>query len=153
MSPVKPVPDGYQTLTPALNLKGADQAIEFYKKAFGAEERFRMPGPGGVVMHAELQIGSSVVMLSEAMQDPPTVGSIFMYVPDADAAFDRAVKAGAKVKMPMQDMFWGDRFGKVTDPNGIGWGIATHKEDLSPAEMDQRMKAAMAAMAAQGGPK
>jgi len=143
MSQVKAIPDGYHTLTPFLTLKDAGRAIEFYKKAFGAEERVRMPGPNGVVMHAELKIGDSVLMLSEALQDPPTVGGVFMYVNDVDAAFDRALKAGAIVKTPLADMFWGDRFGRLTDAWGISWGLATHKEDVSPAEMDKRMKAEM----------
>jgi PhnB protein len=142
MAQVKAIPDGYHALTPFLTLKDAARAIEFYKQAFGAEERMRMPGPGGVVMHAELKIGDSVLMLSESVQDPPTVGGVFMYVNDVDAVFARAVKAGAIVKTPVADMFWGDRFGRVTDAWGISWAIATHKEDVSPAEMDKRMKAA-----------
>ena len=149
MSQVKPIPDGYHTLTPYLTLKGAAQAIDFYKKAFGAEEKMRMPGPGGAVMHAELRIGDSMLMLSEAIQDPPSASSLFVYVADVDAAFARATAAGCTVNMPLADQFWGDRFGKLVDPFGIRWAMATHKEDVPPAEMQQRAKAAMAQMAGQ----
>ena len=127
-----------------LNLKDCDKAIEFYKKAFGAEEKSRMPGPDGKIMHAELQIGDSRIMMSEAMQMPATQSSIWLYVPDCDALFKRAVAAGAQVKMPLMDMFWGDRFGNVTDGFGNTWGIATHKEDVPPQEMEKRAKEAMA---------
>ena len=140
---VDPVPEGYHTVTPFLTLKDAAGAIDFYKKAFGAQERFRMPTPDGKVAHAELQIGDSVVMLSEALQEPVTSASIYLYVPNADATFDRAVKAGAQSTMPLTDMFWGDRFGRVTDPFGVRWGIATHKEDLSPDEIGRRAAQAM----------
>ena len=140
---VNPVPEGYHTVTPFLTLKDAAGAIDFYKKAFGAQERFRMPTPDGKVAHAELQIGDSVVMLSEALQEPVTSASIYLYVPNADATFDRAVKAGAQSTMLLTDMFWGDRFGRVTDPFGVRWGIATHKEDLSPEEIGRRAAQAM----------
>jgi PhnB protein len=146
MAKVKAVPEGYHTITPFLTLKGADKAIEFYKQAFGCEERFRMPGPGGAVMHAEMQLGDSILMLSEAMQDPPTVGGIFIYTQDVDALYNRAIKAGCKSKMPVENQFWGDRFGKVVDPFGITWSMATHVEDVAPEEMEKRMKAAMANM-------
>src|SRR6266436_5953012 len=118
---VKPIPDGYHSLTPYLNVKNAVEAIGFYKAAFGAEEIFRMPGPGGAIMHAELRIGDSMLMMSEALQQPPSTAVVFLYVTDADAVFARAVKAGATVKTALQDMFWGDRFGSVTDPFGITW--------------------------------
>lgn len=146
MSKVKPVPEGYHTLTPFLNLKGADKAIEFFKRAFGATERGRMAGPDGAIMHAEIQIGDSIVMLSEAAMRPPMPASLFIYVPDADAAFARAVAAGAAVVMPLADQFWGDRFGTVSDAYGNTWSIATHIEDVPPEEMGKRAQAAMAAM-------
>ena len=149
MANVKPIPDGYHTLTPYLNIKGAAQAIEFYKKAFGAEEKVRMPGPGGAVMHAELRIGDSMLMLSEAMWDPPSQASLFVYVADVDAAFARATAAGCTVGMPLSDQFWGDRFGKLVDPFGIRWAMATHKEDVPPEEMAKRAKVAMEQMAQQ----
>jgi len=138
MSNVKPIPEGYHTVTPFLVLKDAHRAIEFYKRAFGAEERFRMPTPDGKVAHAELQIGDSVVMLSEAIQEPVTSASMYLYVPNVDAVCQRAVAAGAEAAMPPTDMFWGDRFGRVVDPFGVRWGIATHKEDLSPQEIGRR---------------
>ena len=138
MSSVKPVPEGYHTVTPFLVLKDAHRAIEFYKRAFGAEERFRMPTPDGKVAHAELQIGDSVVMLSEAIQEPATSASMYLYVPNVDAVCQRAVAAGAEAAMPPTDMFWGDRFGRVVDPFGVRWGIATHNEDLSPQEIGRR---------------
>lgn len=147
MPKAKAVPQGYHTITPFLNLKQADQAIAFYKKALGAEEKSRMPGPDGKVMHAELQIGDSIIMLSEAMREPPSQSSLHIYVADADALFQRAIAAGAKVKMPIDDMFWGDRYGMVTDPYGISWGIATHKEDVTPEEMRTRVAAEMAKLA------
>ena len=153
---VKPIPDGYRTVTPYLTLQDAARAIEFYKRAFGAHETGRMTGPDGKsVMHAELRIGDSLVMLSDEFPEmgarsPQSLGgttaSIFLYVPDVDAAFKRAVDAGARAIMPPADMFWGDRFGKLVDPFGHEWAMATHKEDLSPEEIRQRGAAAMAAM-------
>ena len=150
-NPVKPVPDGYRTVTPHLIVKGAAQAIEFYKKAFGAEELARMPGPKGSVMHAEIQIGDSRIMLNDEFPDygkmgPASIGgtpiTIHLYVNDVDALFDRAVTAGATARMPVADMFWGDRYGQLEDPFGHHWSIATHKEDVSPEECMRRMKAA-----------
>ncbi|MFQ5694656.1 MAG: VOC family protein [Terriglobia bacterium] len=153
----KPIPEGYHTLTPYLVIKGAAQAIDFYKKAFGAEELFRMPGPDGkTVMHAEIKIGDSIVMLSEEFpgQGPPspeslggTPASILIYHEDVDAAFDRAVKAGSKSEMEPQDMFWGDRWGKLKDPFGHSWQVATHKEDLTPEEIGKRAEQFFASMA------
>ncbi|HZI94659.1 MAG TPA: VOC family protein [Patescibacteria group bacterium] len=149
--PGKPVPDGFHTVTPHLTMKNAGEAIEFYRKAFGAEEIARMPGPGGSVMHAEIRIGDSPIMLNDEFPEhgargPKTIGgtpvSIHLYVNDVDALFDRAVKAGAKVTMPIADMFWGDRFGKLEDPFGHQWSLATHKEDVTPEECMQRAKAA-----------
>lgn len=147
---VKPVPDGYHTAIPYLVVRGASDAIAYYTSAFGATERYRMPGPGGAVMHAEIQIGDSVVMLCDenpgmGSVSPATLNgttvSVFLYVPDVDAVFAQAVAAGATAVMPPTDMFWGDRFGKLKDPFGHEWGIATHIEDVSPEEMEKRMAA------------
>ena len=152
----KPVPDGYRTVTPYLSVDNAAEAIEFYKRAFGAKESVRMDAPGGTIGHAELEIGDSRVMLSDPfpqsqVQPPKTVGgttaSVFLYVEDVDAAFQRAVDAGATVEMALEDMFWGDRFGTVSDPFGHVWSMASHVEDLTPEEIEERGKAAMAAMA------
>ena len=150
MSPVKPVPDGYHTVTPYLVVRGAAAALEFYAKAFGAREVFRMAGPGGSVPHAEMKIGDSVVMIGDecpamGATAPPTLGgsavSLLLYVPDVDASVARAAAAGCTVQMPPTDMFWGDRYGKLQDPFGHVWGIATHKEDVSPEEMARRAAA------------
>jgi PhnB protein len=152
---VEPVPEGYHTLTPYLAVENAADAIEYYKKAFGAEEKFRMDAPGGKIGHAELQIGDSHVMLSDPFPQSSaktpteigaTTGSIFMYVEDVDAVVKQAVDAGATVTMEVADQFWGDRFGTITDPFGHIWAIATHIEDVPPEEMAERAKAAMAAM-------
>jgi len=147
---VSPIPSGYHTATPYLVLKNAATAVEFYKQAFGARELFRMPKPDGTIMHGEIQIGDSRFMLADeaAMNrgnSPQSLNgtpvSIYLYVEDADAVFKQAVAAGAKAFLPVQDMFWGDRYGRLTDPFGHEWHIATHKEDLSPAEMEQRASA------------
>jgi len=149
-SNVKPIPDGFHTATPYLTVKGAAAAIEFYKRAFGARERFQMPGPDGKIMHAEITIGNSHIMLadecaSSGSQAPQTLNGtatgIFLYVEDVDTTFKQAIKAGAKETMPVQDMFWGDRFGKLTDPFGHKWMLATHIEDVTHAEMEKRMGA------------
>jgi PhnB protein len=154
---VKPIPEGYNTLTPYLAVDDAAKAIEFYGRAFGAKERYRMPGPGGTIAHAEIQIGNSVIMLSDpfpqATAKPPsqlggTTNGLFMYVEDVDAAFKRAIDAGASETMPPADQFWGDRFGTVTDPFGHAWQLATHVEDVPPEEMARRGEEALAAMAA-----
>ena len=152
----KPVPDGYHTVTPYLTVRGAAEAIAFYTRAFGAQEIERMPGPDGKsLMHAEVRIGDSVVMLSDEFPQtgclsPQSLGGVtsyvFLYVPDVDAVFRRAVEAGARVTMPLTDMFWGDRFGKVADPFGHEWGMATHQEDVSPEEIQKRAAAAMSQM-------
>lgn len=153
---VKPVPEGYHTVTPYLTLNDAAGAIDFYKRAFGATENMRMNGPGGKIGHAELRVGDSVIMLSDEMpgqssKSPKSLGGttagIFLYVEDVDALYNRAVSAGAKGSMPPADMFWGDRFGTVTDPYGHVWSMATHKEDVAPEEMEKRGKEAMAQMA------
>ena len=139
---VKPVPSVYHSVTPALNHPDAAKTIEFCKKAFGAKERMRMPGPGGKIMHAEIQIGDSIIMLNDAIQEPAQPAGLFLYVSDVDRTVGKAVKAGATVLMPVQDMFWGDRFGRVEDPSGNRWGIATHREDVPPKEMKKRAAAA-----------
>lgn len=145
----KAIPDGYYTVTPHLVVKDAGGAIEFYKKAFGAEEVFRMPGPGGKVMHAELKIGNSHVMINDEMPDygalgPQSIGgtpvTLHLYVNDVDSTFKRAISAGAKEEMAVADMFWGDRYGKLVDPFGHKWSVATHKEDVSPEECARRME-------------
>lgn len=155
-SKVKPVPEGYHTVTPYLCIRGAEKALDFYARAFGAKEKVRMPGPDGKVMHAEILIGDSMVMLGEEnpqqnAKSPAAFGgtpvSIMLYVPDVDAVFKKATAAGAKADAPPADMFWGDRYGKLTDPFGHSWGIATHVEDVTPEEMKKRM----AAMAPAGG--
>ncbi len=143
MAEVKAIPDGYRTVTPFLNVDGANEAIAFYKKAFGAEEKFRMPTPDGKIMHAELKIGDSMLMVSDAMMNPATSSSIHLFVADADSAWARATEAGAKVVMPIADMFWGDRYGVLSDKWGNRWAIATHKEDLSDAERGKRAAEAM----------
>ena len=153
---VKPIPDGYHTLTPFLTVRDAARAIEFYKQAFGAVERGpAMKGPDGKIMHAELLIGDSIIMLSDEFPQmgavsPETIGGsgmgLHIYLDGVDAAFDRAVKAGAQVEMPVMDQFWGDRFGKLKDPFGHNWSVATHTKDLSMDEMKQGMDDAMAQM-------
>jgi len=149
MSAVKPVPQGFHTATPHLVIRGAADALTFYTKALGAEERFRMPGPDGKIVHAEIQIGDSILMIGEEAPQmgavsPKQLGgspvTIMLYVNDVDTWFNRATKAGCEAKMPPADMFWGDRYCKVTDPFGHNWAIATHKEDVSPEEMERRMK-------------
>ena len=145
----KAIPEGYYTVTPHLVVKDAGGAIEFYKKAFGAEEVFRMPGPGGKVMHAEVKIGNSHVMINDEMPDygalgPQSIGgtpvTLHLYVNDVDSTFKRAIAAGGKEEMAVADMFWGDRYGKLVDPYGHKWSVATHKEDVSPEECARRME-------------
>ena len=153
---VQAVPAGYHTVTPYLTVNDGAGALEFYKRAFGARETERMPGPGGKLMHAELRIGDSVVMLSDEFPGMSTckapkslggtTGSIFLYLPDVDPAFRKAVDAGCKVLMPLTNMFWGDRFGKLEDPFGNQWTMATHVEDVTPDEMRRRAADAMARM-------
>jgi PhnB protein len=152
---VQPVPEGYQTVTPYLAVEDAAKAIEFYTKAFGAKERVRMDTPDGKIGHAELEIGDSLVMLSDpfpqASTKPPkelggTSASVFLYVEDVDALTKQAIDAGATTTMEVADQFWGDRMGSITDPFGHSWSIATHVEDVAPEEMAARAKEAMAAM-------
>jgi len=145
---VKPIPKGYQTVTPVLMVHDAARLIEFYKEAFGAQERYRMETPDGkLIAHAELKIGDSVFMLSDEMpgQDygsPLTLGGtpvgFYVYVEDVDSAFDRAIAAGATIKRPVEDKFWGDRTGDVIDPSGYIWTLATHVEDVRPDELARR---------------
>ncbi|HYO65907.1 MAG TPA: VOC family protein [Archangium sp.] len=151
----QPIPKGYHIVTPSLVVRGAKEAIEFYKKAFGAKEVGKaMTTPDGKILHGEFRIGDSIVMYSDEFPDmgsrsPLSVGgvssSLLIYTRDADALFNQAVASGAKVAMPVGDMFWGDRYGIVTDPFGHQWQIATHKEDLTPKEMARRAQAAMSA--------
>jgi PhnB protein len=147
---VKPIPDGYHTVTPYLIVRGAAAAIEFYKKAFAATELFRMDGPGGKIGHAELRIGDSPIMLADehpemGAKSPQSFGgspiSIMLYVEDVDAVVGRAVAAGAKVTRPIEDKFYGDRSGGLEDPFGHSWHVSTHKEDVSKEEMDRRAAA------------
>jgi PhnB protein len=152
---VKPIPEGYHSLNPYLSVNDAAAAIEYYSEVFGAKERMRMDGPDGLIGHAELQIGDSVLMLADpnpqSSSKPPkelggTTSGLLLYVEDVDAVVAKATEKGATVTMPVEDMFWGDRFGQVTDPFGHSWQIATHKEDLTEQEMAERAKAAMAEM-------
>jgi PhnB protein len=152
----QPVPEGYNTVTPYLAVEDAAAAIDFYRRAFGATERVRMPGPDGKVMHAELEIGDSLVMLSDpfpqASTTPPkelggSSASVFLYVEDTDALYRQAVDAGGTSLMEPDDMFWGDRFASLQDPFGHTWTIATHVEDVSPEELERRSQEWFAAMA------
>jgi len=149
--PVKPIPEGYHSITPYLIVRGAAEAIEFYKKAFGATELFRFPAPGGRIGHAEIKIGDSPIMLADELTEmgyhgPESLGgspvSIMLYVDDVDTVFNRAVEAGASVKEALQDKFYGDRTATLTDPFGHRWHVSTHKEDVSMQELERRAKAA-----------
>jgi PhnB protein len=159
----KAVPDGFQTVNAHIVQQDCVKAIEFYKKAFGAKPGLIMPGPGGKTVHAEVRIGASRLMMSDEMppmgmpgvyKAPATVGlntgALFLYVANVDKWFNRAVEAGCTVRSPLTDMFWGDRFGQVIDPVGHTWGMATHFEDVSVAEMKRRQQAFFAQMAAGG---
>jgi len=148
-----PIPPGFHTVTPYLIVRDSKKAIDFYKKAFGAEEILIMPGPNGKVMHAEIKIGDSVVFMCDEMPERDHLGpesrggatcSLMLYVKDVDTAFDKAVKAGCAVKMPLANQFWGDRFGVLTDPFGHVWSLATHVEDVKPEDMKKRMETACA---------
>jgi PhnB protein len=149
---VKPIPDGYHTVTPYLIVNDAVAAMEFYKQAFGAEELLRLEMPGGTIGHAEIKIGDSVIMLADECPEmgatsPKSLGgsagSIMLYVEDVDASFERAVAAGGITKRPLTDQFYGDRSGTLEDPFGHGWTIATHIEDVSPEEIDRRFEEMM----------
>jgi len=152
---VQAIPPGFHSVTPGLTCKNAAQAIDLYKKAFGATERSRMAGPNGKIMHAELQIGDSRIFLADEFpgmsaappQGAPPSQALYLYVEDVDSVFKQAVAAGCQEGMPITDMFWGDRFGKVIDPFGHHWNLATHIEDVAPAEMKRRSDEWMAQMA------
>jgi PhnB protein len=157
---VKPIPQGYHSVTPYLTLSDAARAIDFYKRAFNAQEVMRMAGPNGKVGHAELRIGDSVIMLGDEMPGTSTrspqslggtTGGVFLYVENVDAVFQQAVSAGAQVESPLADMFWGDRYGRLKDPFGHSWSVATHIEDVAPEEMSKRMQEAMANMSRRTG--
>ena len=148
---VKPVPDGMHTVTPHLICAGAADAIEFYKKAFNAVELGRVPGPQGKLLHAMIRIGDSAVMLVDEFQDWGSIGpkslkgspvTIHLYTEDADALFKQAVAAGAKITMPLDDTFWGDRYGKLEDPFGHHWSVATHVRDVKPEELQEAARKA-----------
>lgn len=148
----KPIPDGFFAVTPQLTVRGVDAAVDFYTTALGATRVFTIPGPDGKSIHAEIKVGDSVIMLDEenvqqGMKSPLTLGgspaSLMVYVPDADAAFNGLTAAGAKVAMPLEDVFWGDRYGEIVDPFGHRWAVATHLEDLTPEQMKQRGELAM----------
>lgn len=158
MAAVRAVPDGYSTVTPYLVIKGVAAALDWYRKAFGAQELARAPGPDGRIMHAEMRVGETVVMMcdefpemSSTWRSPATLGgttaAMWVYVEDCDALHQNAVDAGAKSDSAPADMFWGDRLGRLTDPFGHSWMIATHKEDVTPEEMDRRQKEYMTKMA------
>ncbi len=143
------IPEGYHTVTTSLTIKGAAEALEFYKKAFGATEDYRLENPDGTIVHAEFRIGDSVIMLSDEFPEwgslsPQTVGgcpiTLIVYVPDVDAAIAKAIEAGAKELTPICDQFWGDRMGCVTDPYGFKWTFGTHQENLSIEEIKKRFK-------------
>lgn len=147
----KPIPEGYHSVTPYLIISGATAALDFYKRAFGATELFRFPAPGGKIGHAEIKIGNSVIMLADeqpemGFRSPQTLGgsavSLMIYVERVDEVFKQALAAGAKETMAIKDQFYGDRSGSLQDPFGHSWTIATHMEDLSPEEMERRVKAA-----------
>jgi len=152
----QPIPQGFHTVTASLTVGNAAAAIEFYKKALGAEELMRMAGPDGKIGHAELKIGDSIIFLNDEMpgmgcQSPQSLGgasgSLYLYVEDVDSAVQRAIEAGGKANMPVMDMFWGDRCGWFVDPFGHTWCLATHTQDLSPEEVEAGSKAFWAQMA------
>lgn len=152
---VKAIPEGYHSVVPYIVVNDGAAAIDFYRRAFGAQVKERMDAPGGKIAHAELKIGDSIVMLADEMprmstKSPRslggTTGGLFLYVDDVDKRFKQAADAGANIEMQPQDMFWGDRYGKLMDPFGHSWSMATHKEDVKPEEMQRRMRAEMAKM-------
>jgi len=155
----KPIPDGYHSVTPYLIINGATAALDYYSRAFGAVELFRMPAPEGKIGHAEIKIGDSPIMLADEFPEmgyksPQTLGgspvSIMIYVEDVDAVFSRAIAAGGKEQRPVKDQFYGDRSGTLEDPFGHIWHVATHTEDVSPEEMERRAKAHTAAASGAG---
>lgn len=148
-SQARPIPQGFRSVTPYLTVNDAARALDFYKRAFGAQEVMRMDGPGGKIGHAEIKIGDSIIMLADEMPNAGsrspqslggTTGGVFLYVENVDTTFNQAVSAGAQVEAPLSDMFWGDRYGRLKDPFGHSWSVATHKEDVAPAEMSKRMQ-------------
>lgn len=156
MPAARPIPEGHHTITPHLVVRDAAKAIDFYKKAFGAREMNRMTMPDGKIMHAELKIGDSMLYLADefpgaGVSAPQSLGGpavVFnLYVEDVDKLWGKAVAAGSTVRMPLDDQFWGDRYGQIVDPFGHSWGLATHKEDVAPAEMERRAREAMAKFA------
>ena len=160
MSAVKPIPEGFHTISPAMVIKNAAKAIDFYQRAFGAEVVLQLSGPGGSLVHAEIKIGDSIIMISDEwpghhVQSPASVNgttcTLHIYVEDVDALHRQAVAAGAKEIMPPTDMFWGDRFSSVTDPFGHSWSMATHIKDLTPEECQKACDEWMAQMAGGGG--
>jgi PhnB protein len=158
-NPVSAIPKGYHSLTASLTCKNTARAMDFYKEVFGAEEIMRMPGPGGIIMHAEMRIGDSVIFLNDeipGMAKAPDGTSLnpvylFLYTEDVDSVCNRAVASGAKITMPIANMFWGDRYGKFNDPFGHSWGVATHVEDVAPEEMKRRSAEWTASMAKAAG--
>lgn len=160
MANIDRIPKGYHTVTPSLVVKDGAAALEFYKRALGAQERGRMLMPDGKIAHAEIQVGDSIIMLSDELgmggQSPQSLNgvtcSLHLYVEDADAAFQRAVDAGATVVAPMEDAFWGDRYGVVSDPFGQMWGFATHQREVSEDEMERAMKQMTEAASSEAAP-
>jgi PhnB protein len=154
MPSVKPIPEGYHSLSPSITCKNAAKAIDFYKKVFNASELMRMPGPNGEIMHAELKIGDSHIFLNDEYPgiavapsgSGPTSVQIFLYTEDVDSVYNRAIQEGARSTMPLANQFWGDRYGKFVDPFGHHWGVATHVEDVAPEDMQRRMNEAMSKM-------
>jgi PhnB protein len=156
--PVKPIPEGFHTVTPSLVVRDAAKAIDFYKKVFNAQERMRLPGPEGKILHAEIKIGDSIIFITDEFpgantKSPQTLGgctgTVNIYVEDVDKIYQQAIAAGGKQTMEVADQFWGDRYGSFMDPFGHVWGVATHKEDLSAEQMKKRMDEFMAKMAQQ----
>jgi PhnB protein len=158
-NPVRAIPEGYHSISPSLTCKDAARAIEFYKAVFGATEVMRAPSPEGKIMHAELRIGDSIIFMNDefpGVAEAPTPGVtssiyLFLYTEDVDSVYNRAVSMGSKVMMPLDNMFWGDRYGKVMDPFGHQWGIAQHVEDVAPDEMKRRQDAVAAKMGKAAG--
>jgi PhnB protein len=157
--PVRAIPEGYHSISPSLTCKDAARAIDFYKSVLGATEVMRMPGPEGKIMHAELKIGDSIIFVNDefpGMAVAPAPGAmpssyLFLYTEDVDSVYNRAVSMGSKVAMPLENMFWGDRYGKVVDPFGHQWGLAQHVEDVAPDEMKRRQEDMAAKMAKAAG--
>lgn len=151
---VRPIPEGYHTITPQLTCRDAARAMDFYRNVFGAKDIMRSAGPDGKIMHAELQIGDSRIMVNDEFPgvavapnpSAPHSSSLFIYTEDVDSLFQRAVREGSRIDMELDNMFWGDRYGKFTDPFGHQWGVATHVEDVAPQEMQRRMEEAMKQM-------